>query len=319
MTLALRFISGKYQGGEFPLEDGREIFVGRSSELGMVLVEEMVSRKHARIIARGGTVEIEDLGSTNGTFVNGERISKATAAEGDRILIGSNILRVIALNGDPSNIATAARTKPETQQTTRKGVRRFTGDAPAEARMSGALEDIPLPDLLQLFGSSKKDGVLWVDNAVSVGRIVLRGGIIEHAQIDAGDGTPEPLSPLKALYRVIAWETGVFELDPPNAQIPSGALGMSVHEALMEAFRQKDELAQLQARLPPTNARLELNTPIEPMLRALTHEELDVLQAAINRGLLGAVVDTSPMSDLDTAQALVRLIERGYLRIAPAR
>jgi pSer/pThr/pTyr-binding forkhead associated (FHA) protein len=68
MTLALRFISGKYQGGEFPLEDGREIFVGRSSELGMVLVEEMVSRKHARIIARGGTVEIEDLGSTNGTL-----------------------------------------------------------------------------------------------------------------------------------------------------------------------------------------------------------------------------------------------------------
>jgi pSer/pThr/pTyr-binding forkhead associated (FHA) protein len=317
MALALRFISGKYQGGEFPLEDGREIFVGRSSDLGMVLVEEMVSRKHARLIARGFNVEIEDLGSTNGTFVNGERITRATAGEGDRILIGSNILRVISLNGDAQ--AGASRTKTETQQAARKGVRRFGAEAPTEARMSGALEDIPLPDLLQLFGTSKKDGILWVDNAVSVGRIVLKGGIIEHAQIDAGDGTAEPLSPLKALYRILAWETGVFELDPPSSQAASSTLSLGVHEALMEAFRQKDELAQLQARLPRPGARLEVNTPLNVPLRELSPEELDVFQAAINRGILGAVVDTSPLNDLDTAQALVRLVERGYLRIATPR
>src|SRR5688572_10180123 len=65
MALALRFISGKYQGGEFPLQEDREVVVGRSSELDMVLVEEMVSRKHARMILRGGRLEIEDLGSTN--------------------------------------------------------------------------------------------------------------------------------------------------------------------------------------------------------------------------------------------------------------
>ena len=43
---ALRFISGKYQGGEFPLRPNREIIIGRSSDLDMVLVEDMVSRKH---------------------------------------------------------------------------------------------------------------------------------------------------------------------------------------------------------------------------------------------------------------------------------
>ena len=46
---ALRFISGKYQGGEFPLRPNREIIIGRSSDLDMVLVEDMVSRKHAKI------------------------------------------------------------------------------------------------------------------------------------------------------------------------------------------------------------------------------------------------------------------------------
>ena len=67
--LALRFISGKYQGGEFPIEEGRQIIIGRSSDLDMVLVEEMVSRRHAQIEMRNGVITIQDMGSTNGTFV----------------------------------------------------------------------------------------------------------------------------------------------------------------------------------------------------------------------------------------------------------
>src|SRR5678815_1739810 len=92
--LALRFISGKYQGGEYPIEENRPIVVGRSSELDMVLVEEMVSRKHARIEMKDGKILIEDLGSTNGTFVNGERIVKGSLKEGDRVLIGLSLIHI---------------------------------------------------------------------------------------------------------------------------------------------------------------------------------------------------------------------------------
>jgi len=46
---ALRFISGKYQGGEYPLSDAGELLIGRSSEQDMVLIEDMVSRKHAKL------------------------------------------------------------------------------------------------------------------------------------------------------------------------------------------------------------------------------------------------------------------------------
>ena len=50
---ALRFISGKYQGGEFPLPANSEVVVGRASDLDMVLVEDMVSRRHSKITVNG--------------------------------------------------------------------------------------------------------------------------------------------------------------------------------------------------------------------------------------------------------------------------
>jgi pSer/pThr/pTyr-binding forkhead associated (FHA) protein len=90
-TLALRFISGKYQGGEFPLGAQPEIIVGRSSELDMVLVEDMVSRRHARIECGVDQIVIEDLGSTNGTYLNEELLQTPRPLHpGDRVRIGDS-------------------------------------------------------------------------------------------------------------------------------------------------------------------------------------------------------------------------------------
>ena len=92
----LRFISGKYQGGEFPLVEGTEYFVGRSSDCALVLVEDMISRQHAKFVVANGEVTLVDLGSTNGSFVNGERVNSQQLREGDRILFGTSIIRLIA-------------------------------------------------------------------------------------------------------------------------------------------------------------------------------------------------------------------------------
>jgi pSer/pThr/pTyr-binding forkhead associated (FHA) protein len=63
----------------------------------MVLVEEMVSRKHARIAFENDEIVIEDLGSTNGTFVNGSKLKKGRIAKaGDVIRIGATELQVQA-------------------------------------------------------------------------------------------------------------------------------------------------------------------------------------------------------------------------------
>ena len=172
---ALRFISGKYQGGEYPLTEGQELVIGRSSELDMVLVEEMVSRKHARILLSNGSISIEDLGSTNGTFVNGEKVQQGTLREGDRVLIGTNILKVVA---PPQDAEARANLKAiavgRVTVTARQQQTRAQEEAP---RMSGNLEEIPLPDLLQLFGTSRKAGVLVLRCEGREGRIYLNEGL----------------------------------------------------------------------------------------------------------------------------------------------
>ena len=63
--------------------------VGRANRSDFVLDAALVSRVHCRVTAlAGGELEIKDLESTNGTYVNGERVETARLAPGDRLLVG---------------------------------------------------------------------------------------------------------------------------------------------------------------------------------------------------------------------------------------
>ena len=301
----LRFISGKYQGGEYALAEGQEIVIGRSSELDMVLVEEMVSRKHARIALADGVISIADLGSTNGTFVNGEKVDQGTLKEGDRVLIGTNILKVIALGKD-QQLDLKAATSGRVTARQRATLNRSGEEAP---RMSGSLEEIPLPDLLQLFGTSKKDGVLVLRTATREGRIFLREGKVRFAVIDGLEG----VQPLKAVYRMLEWHRGVFALDPPDTREFESPVDSSAQEILMEGFRQQDEFNALRSRLPPLDKQLRLKVPLEAKLRELNPAELDLIQEVVSAPSLEAVFDTAKGTDLDAAKSIVSLVQRGYL------
>ena len=306
--LALRFISGKYQGGEYPLDEGQKVVVGRSSDLDMVLVEEMVSRRHAIISFRDGVVAIEDLGSTNGTFVNGEKVSKTVLREGDRILIGTNILKVVRLSTPQSDSHRNLEVMAKRRVTARQ--RPLSSSSEEAPRMTGNLEEIPLPDLLQLFGSSRKSGVLVVRTDSRVGRLFLDQGRLRFALIE---GQPE-LKPFKAVYRMLEWKQGVFELEPPDARKIQGAVDLSVQEVLMEAVRQQDEFSTVREQFPPLDSRLSLKTPLLAPLHELDSRHLEILQTALNCANVQALMEKSNESDSDTARIVVELIEGGYLQ-----
>lgn len=75
---------------------GAPVRIGRAPECELVLKDSRVSRRHARLQARDGVFVLTDLGSTNGTRVNGHRITELVLGAGDRILIGDTNLVVEA-------------------------------------------------------------------------------------------------------------------------------------------------------------------------------------------------------------------------------
>lgn len=85
-------ISGPHVGKMFKI-DQEETTVGRSSKADMYVNDVGISRNHARLITWGDDVFVEDLNSANGTYLNGERISRRIQlADGDKITLGSTTI-----------------------------------------------------------------------------------------------------------------------------------------------------------------------------------------------------------------------------------
>jgi len=71
-----------------------ELRIGRSSSCDLILSDPTVSRRHARLVHRGGKWVLQDLGSTNGTALNGRRVGRCELRPGDELLLGHARLRV---------------------------------------------------------------------------------------------------------------------------------------------------------------------------------------------------------------------------------
>ena len=113
--------SGPTPGVTFPLE-GDQLIIGRDASSSIAINDAEISRKHSRLLFQGGKYVIEDLGSTNGTFVNGQRLAGPVVLKpGDVVSLGEQIVLMYdAINMDPgATIASprAARmTPPPIQQ-----------------------------------------------------------------------------------------------------------------------------------------------------------------------------------------------------------
>jgi adenylate cyclase len=90
----------------FVLPDGQALQVGRDPIADLPILDQGVSRRHAELRADGRGVEVRDLGSRNGTFLNGRRVSHARAVPGDRLAFGPVELR---LQRDEAPVAPSAR------------------------------------------------------------------------------------------------------------------------------------------------------------------------------------------------------------------
>lgn len=299
LVTVLHFVSGRYEGQDFPLDDRRSYIAGRSSEVDLVLADDAVSRKHVRFYPARGRIWVRDLGSRNGTVVNGELVERHCLREGDRIAIGSSLARV-------------TRADPDALSPKRAGESHRAADL-SNRSMAGSLEDIPLMDVLQWLATSRKAGTLKVrdPDAERVGSLHLRDGRVFYAAIT---GAPE-LAPEKALIRMLCWKRGSFELENAVIEEVPGEINMSLEHMLMEAARQEDEIANLAKKtpLPKPRARVALAKPCPVRWKELEASEIDLVQDLVEMGSWWRVLDHSATDDLTLSRTLVALKKKGVV------
>lgn len=102
--------SGPTPGVTFPLE-GDQLIIGRDSSNSVAINDAEISRKHSRLTFQGGKYVLEDLGSTNGTFVNGQRLAGPVVLKsGDVISLGEQIVLMFdSINQDPGATVAVSR------------------------------------------------------------------------------------------------------------------------------------------------------------------------------------------------------------------
>jgi hypothetical protein len=295
----LRFVSGKYEGQEFPLDDGKTYIAGRSSEVDLVLADDAVSRKHARFYIERRRTWVRDLCSRNGTVVNGAAVRRHCLRTGDRIVIGASLMSVLLVKAD--KIGTAPRAGEKKQGKTRPTLD-FSGRS-----MAGTIEEIPLAGVLQFLNASRKSGILNVRDGDTgrLGKVAMRDGFIVRAGIDGAPG----LKPDKAVMRMLGWVKGTFSLENAVPEQADEKVVASIEHVLMESARQQDEILHLAEKtpVPRYSQEVALVQPGPVRWRGLTPDQLDIVQDLAEGRGWAYILDTYPSDDLELTRRIVDL------------
>ncbi|MGC4005903.1 MAG: FHA domain-containing protein [Pirellulales bacterium] len=113
MEFSLKVMSGKNAGLLIKVPHER-FLIGRSEECQLRPHSDLISRQHTELLTKGDGVTVKDMGSRNGTFVNGERISDSVALKhGDKLGVGQLIFEVLL----PQTIKKTAPVEPVAHET----------------------------------------------------------------------------------------------------------------------------------------------------------------------------------------------------------
>ena len=205
---------------------GDEVMIGRRPDCGITVGSTRASRRHAVVRSDDDRVSVEDLGSTNGTFVNGQRIEGTRALEpGDRIVVGDVQVTYCVVDSAP----------PPTPLSADQTV--IALDGPTETAgeaLEGDLAEIPMFAVLQMLEMGGQTGRLDLDGDRGFGKAWLRQGRLIHAESEKDTGMPAALTLAQS-------ECGRFAFTPSKEPHAEASFDSGVTEIILEASRLLDE------------------------------------------------------------------------------
>ena len=143
-TLTLAMFKADGTRRDFPLVKSR-VIIGRKVNCDLRIPLTSVSRQHCELTVEGNKVQVKDLGSSNGTYHNSERVQEAHLSAGDELVIGPVVFTLI-VDGQPSDI------KPVRTIVSSEGSSRVPSynQSQAAAASSATVEadDLGLPEML---------------------------------------------------------------------------------------------------------------------------------------------------------------------------
>lgn len=171
--LVLKFESSVLQ--EVPVGP-KEVSIGRSPDNGLVIDNPAVSHYHARVFREEDRLMLEDFGSLNGTFVNGQRVKMVTLHPGDAVGIGKHTI-VVADSRELDNGAANGGSRPATPKIN-ETVMLDTKDrrdllqrvAAAGESVQVAPQRLKIPSLLVLSGATDQHEYLVNDKLTIIGK-----------------------------------------------------------------------------------------------------------------------------------------------------
>lgn len=206
------------------------VTIGRHPDCEFNLRQDDVSRHHAEVRFEDGCHTLFDLGSTNGSFVNGEKVDGSRRLHpGDRIEIGDHTITFCQVSGSPA---------PEPDCDVRTVIFDRSGPAQVSSGFEGDLTEMPAAALFQLMEMNGSSGSLSVDGEDGLANVWFENGAPVHAETQKNVGFDAAIS-------VVGLRAGRFRFTSEPVEV-GATIQANVTELLLEACRLEDEASALE-------------------------------------------------------------------------
>ena len=205
--------------------------IGRREDCDLRIPLGEVSRKHCRLVRDGDSLRLEDLGSSNGTYHNGQRVQEAILSPGDSIQVGPLVF-VLQIDGHPPDDELAP-VHVQTDESSEPMPSMEKGPLQPTAQSDAGMDELPSLDELESIES-------FDEEPAEAGLLDSHAPAHEAEQVEAAELMDEPLAEAEptATTQPLGLEApdGELNFESPNGHEPAE------HEALLEHEGAEDHL-----------------------------------------------------------------------------